>query len=174
MVTIRPIQTGDKEGFYLLVNENKARLADYFPITVEKAASPEIAADSILLYNLLAAKNELHVLMMEREADKKLIGMVFLKNIDAKTGKCEVAYFIDKGEEGKGITGTAVKQSVDMAFNKLNLNKVYCRVAPDNIPSNRIAQKNGFELEGVLKKEFRMHDGSLIDLNYYGLLKNQN
>ncbi len=61
--------------------------------------------------------------------------------------------------------------AINIAFNEVGLNKVYCRVAPNNIASNRVAQKNGFELEGVLKQEFRIQDGSLIDLNYYGLLK---
>jgi RimJ/RimL family protein N-acetyltransferase len=172
MVTIRPIKAGDREGFYHLVKENTARLADYFPITVEKAASLETAAECIKMYNFLADKNELHVMMIERDTDKKIVGMVFIKNIDQKTSKCELAYFVDKDEEGKGISSSAVKESIGIAFNQLNLNKVFCRVAPDNLPSNRVAQKNGFELEGVLKQEFRIQNGSLVDLNYYGLLKN--
>lgn len=65
----------------------------------------------------------------------------------------------------------AIQQAIDNAFSNLNLNKVYCRVATDNTASNKVAIKNGFQLEGVLKQEFRIHDGSLIDLNYYGRLK---
>lgn len=172
MVTIRQIRAEDKESFHNLVRENTARLVDYFPITVENAASLEIAGDTIRMYNMLAEKNELLVLVVQKNSDEKVVGMVFLKNIDHKTGKCELAYFVDKHEEGKGFTSYAIKQSVDIAFNTLNLNKVYCRVAPDNEPSKRVVQKNGFELEGVLKQEFKLQDGSLIDLHYYGLLKN--
>lgn len=172
VVNIRPIELGDKEAFYNLVNENTDRLTNYFPITIEKAATPEIAETSIKMYEILAGKNELHVFIMERDTDKKILGMVFLKNIDHRVHKCELAYFIDKEEEGKGITSNAVKESIAIAFDKLNLNKVFLRVDPNNIPSNRIAQKNGFQLEGVLKNEFRVHDGSFIDLNYYGLLRN--
>ncbi len=73
MVTIRPIRAEDREGFYHLVKENNTRLVDYFPITIEKASSPEIAAEAIEMYNLLASKNELHVLVIEKDTDKKII-----------------------------------------------------------------------------------------------------
>lgn len=170
MITIRPIITEDREQFYQLVQNNKERLMDYFPITIEKAISAEVAGESIKMYNLLALKNELHVFVVENN-EKEIIGIIFLKNIDAKTSKCEIAYFIDKNHENKGYTTMAIQQAVDNAFSNLNLNKVYCRVATDNTASNKVAIKNGFQLEGVLKQEFRIHDGSLIDLNYYGRLK---
>lgn len=171
MVTIRPIHADDRERFFQLVQDNKERLADYFPITIEKAASLEVTSDSIRLYNILAEKNELYVMVMESN-NKEMTGIIFLKNIDVKTGKCELAYFVDKNHENQGYTSTAIQQALDKAFNKLNLNKVYCRIAPDNTASNRVAIKNGFILEGVLKQEFRISDGSLVDLNYYGKLRN--
>ncbi len=171
MVTIRPIHADDRERFYQLVQGNKERLADYFPITVEKAASLAITTDSIRLYNMLAEKNELYVMVMEKSSGE-MTGIIFLKNIDAKTCKCELAYFVDKSYEQQGYTTHAIQQALDKAFNTLNLNKVYCRVAPDNAASNRVVIKNGFELEGVLKQEFRISDGSLVDLNYYGKLRN--
>ncbi|HLO71144.1 MAG TPA: GNAT family protein [Flavipsychrobacter sp.] len=166
MITIRPISMEDREHFHQLVQSNKERLLDFFPITIEKAATPEVAEESIQMYSLLASKKELYVMTINNQ--ENLIGLIFLKNIDTKTSKCEIAYFIDKNEEGKGITSMAVQQALDKAFNELGLNKVYCRVSPDNTASNKVAIKNGFELEGVLKKEFRIDNGNLIDLNYYG------
>lgn len=167
MITIRPISMEDREHFHQLVQNNKERLVDYFPITIEKAATPEIAADSIKMYSILAGKKELFVMTINNEHNN-MIGLIFLKNIDAKTSKCEIAYFIDKNEEGKGHTSLAVKQALQTAFNDLGLNKVYCRVDPENAASNKVVIKNGFELEGVLKQEFRIDNGNLIDLNYYG------
>ncbi len=171
MITIRPIKAEDRESFYHLSQKNKERLIDYFPITLEKTETPEVTADSIKMYNLLSTKNELHVLVIENDDTKEMLGIVFLKNIDLRVKKCELAYFIDKDEERKGLTTRAVLHALDMAFNQLQLNKVYCRAAIDNVGSNRVAEKTGFELEGVLKQEFCMHDGSLVDLNYYGIFR---
>lgn len=172
MINIRHIKAEDKDAFYHLVQNNKERLADYFPITIEKAATPEIAAASINMYNMLLQQNELYTLMLETQDDQQLIGIIFIKNIDQKTKKCELGYFIDKDAEGKGMMSFAVKNALDMAFNKLNLNKVYCRIDVDNARSNNIMLKNGFKLEGVLRQDFCKSDGNLVDLNYYGLLKN--
>lgn len=171
MINIRPIRQGDDVAFCSLANNNKDRLLDYFPITLEKTESTDNARAAIAMYSVLAERNELHVLFIENAADQQLLGMVFLKNIDLKVGKCELAYFIDKSEEGKGHTSAAVKLALDKAFHELGLNKVYCRVDPQNAASNKVATKNKFKLEGVLKQEFRINDGSLIDLNYYGLLR---
>lgn len=172
-IRIRPVRESDSNAFHLLAIKNKDRLADFFPITLEKAETPEKSLASIRMYNTLAAQNELHVLAIEQGEDEPaIIGLVFLKNIDKKTSKCEIAYFIDKEYEGRGLTSQAVKQAVNMAFDELQLNKVYCRVGTDNAASNKVAVKSGFELEGVLKQEYRIDNGTLIDLNYYGLLRN--
>jgi len=55
----------------------------------------------------------------------------------------------------------------------LELKKIFLRIAPENIGSNQVALKNGFELEGVLKCGFRRGDGVLIDVNYYGLVNEE-
>lgn len=171
MISIRPIRESDQHSFYELANNNKDRLEDFFPITLEKAQTIEKSLEAIKFYKALAAVNELHVFVFEHVNDSKPIGMVFIKNIDPRTNKCELAYFIDKGHTNKGYTSLAVQQAIDIAFNKLNLNKVYCRIATDNEASNKLALRSGFQLEGVLRKEYRINNGDLIDLNYYGRLK---
>ncbi len=169
MIQVRPITEDDQQAFYDLVNNNRDKLIDFFPITIEKAATIDKALEAIRFYNSLAAIDELHVLMMT--LNDEVIGMVFIKNIDHRTDKCELAYFTDKNFTGKGYTTEAVNQAIDMAFNKLGMNKVYGRIATYNEASNRLAAKAGFQLEGVLRQEYRIHDGSLIDLNYYGKIR---
>src|SRR5690606_23191518 len=135
---------------------------------LEKTGTLENTNETIKMFVDLAAKNELYVFVIEK--DELVIGVLFLKNLDKRVNKCEVAYFIDKDEENKGHISHAIQQATDYAFKDLGMNKVYCRVALDNAPSNKVAVKNGFKLEGVLKQEFKVSDGSLVDLNYYGLL----
>lgn len=168
MIQIRHIKEGDSNGFFALVKKNESRLKEYFPITLEKTETEAQAGDTVKMFTDLAQKNELHVFVIELGQD--IIGVLFLKNLDQRVKKCELAYFIDKDQEHKGYTSRAIGLATEYAFKELAMNKVYCRVAPDNEPSNKAAVKNGFALEGVLKQEFKISDGSLIDLNYYGLL----
>lgn len=166
----RHITISDRDAFYDLIQKNKDRLADYFPVTLEKTATPDITAESIKMYQVLLEKGELYTLLVEND-EAKIIGLVFIKNIDPKTRKCELGYFIDKDEEGKGIMNKAIKETINIAFNDLGLNKIYCRIGIDNIKSNNLVLRNGFKLEGVLREDHMKSDGTLIDLNYYGLLK---
>jgi RimJ/RimL family protein N-acetyltransferase len=168
MITIKAITEKDQFAFYDLAKRNQEQLADFFPITIEKTETREKTLKSIKLYQLLAQQNDLHVYMVEEEGSE-IIGLLILKNIDKKVNKCELVYFIDKDKGGKGYASEAVKKVVNDAFNSLGMRKIYCRVATNDVASNRVAVKNGFELEGVLKKEFRIGNGQIIDINYYGL-----
>ncbi|MCL5028997.1 MAG: GNAT family N-acetyltransferase [Bacteroidetes bacterium] len=54
------------------------------------------------------------------------------------------------------------------------MNKVFLRIAEDNISSRRVAEKNGFIVEGILRQDFNISEGERIDVIYYGLLNQLN
>jgi ribosomal-protein-serine acetyltransferase len=104
----------------------------------------------------------------------KPIGMLFIKSLDWRIPKAELAYYIDKEYEGKGIISKALNNVIEFAFSVLKLNKLYLRVAPDNKGSRKVAEKNSFKIEGTLRNDFKTYEGALIDLLYYGLINNKN
>jgi RimJ/RimL family protein N-acetyltransferase len=53
----------------------------------------------------------------------------------------------------------------------MGLNKIFMRIAEDNVSSRRVAEKNEFKIEGVLRKDFKTAEGKLIDVVYYGLIQ---
>ncbi|MFL5753698.1 MAG: GNAT family N-acetyltransferase [Bacteroidia bacterium] len=57
-----------------------------------------------------------------------------------------------------------MQNSLAFCFDELSMQKVFLRTAPGNISSLCLAQKFGFEKEGLLKKEFRTSDDQLVDL----------
>ena len=94
--------------------------------------------------------------------------MVFIKNIDWRIPKCELGYFIDKSFEGKGIMSKVIDDTISYCFNDLKMEKIFLKIGPENIGSKRIAERKGFVLEGVLRKEFRLETNELVDVEYYG------
>ncbi len=48
------------------------------------------------------------------------------------------------------------------------MERVYARVDPENVGSRRVLENCGFLEEGVLRNDFRLPDGKLIDLVIYG------
>lgn len=58
--------------------------------------------------------------------------------------KPEITYWIDKKHWGKGIATESVKQFLKT----ITVRPLYARVAKDNIGSNSVLEKNGFEIIG--------------------------
>lgn len=169
--TLRPPLIEDTESLYKLVTNNKPRLLDYFPIALNAITSIANTRSYIELKISQAEKQEAITHFIIDDHTTKVIGVVFIKNFDWTIPKAELAYYIDKNYEGKGIISEALKQLINYSFTELKLNKVYLRTATDNAGSQKVALKNGFKLEGVLRKDYRIFNGTLIDLNYYGLVK---
>ncbi|HSQ97687.1 MAG TPA: GNAT family protein [Rickettsiales bacterium] len=62
-------------------------------------------------------------------------------------------YWLGEKYWGQGIVPEAVKMLIDYAFNELGLLKLKIDFLDDNLNSRRVAEKNGFNLEYVQKKE---------------------
>ena len=168
---LRILKEEDHSALYHLILNNKNRLVSYFPNTVKENDSLENSRIFLkqCIERLLVKEQYLYGLFNEDH----LIGYINVKNIDWKNQKCELSYFIDKSFEGKGLISHQVAVALNFCFVELKLVKVYLRIAKENIGSIRIAEKNGFEKEGVLRKEFRIETGELIDVLYYGKLNDQ-
>ncbi|MEP6635488.1 MAG: GNAT family protein [Acidobacteriota bacterium] len=106
-----------------------------------------------------------------REGQGKLIGVVSADNLDpGNTHKAEIGYWLAKPFWGKGIMTDAVGTFVRYAFEQLQLLRLTAHVFEFNVGSARVLERNGFKLEGRLRRHFRK-DGELLDARLYGLLK---
>lgn len=79
------------------------------------------------------------------------IGFVSLK---INEDKAEISYIFDSDYTGSGYCSEVVKVLVDIAFNKLYLNKLYAYTKEDNIASIKVLTKNGFINKDSNNKEF--------------------
>ena len=68
----------------------------------------------------------------------------------------EIGYFIDRDYQGKGIATEAVRQLEKVGFEKLDLQRIIILMDTRNLASERVAQKCGYEKEGVMKKVHRI------------------
>ena len=106
-----------------------------------------------------------------RDDTAKLIGVVGADSFEpGSTHSAEIGYWLAQAYWGQGIMTDAVKTYLGYAFSELNLLRLTAHVFAFNAASARLLEKNGFKLEGRLRKHFRK-DGALLDALYYGLLK---
>jgi RimJ/RimL family protein N-acetyltransferase len=170
-IKIRPLENEDYKELFEVVERNRSRLMTFFQTTTHTVLDLQTAKKFTEKKVSLAAKKEQYYFLITLPGSSKMIGSIILKNIDWSIPKGEFAYFIDGSYEGKGITTKAVKWLTDYAFSSLGLVKLFIKIDPTNWSSKKVALKNGFELEGVLKSEFRTGFGALTDVERYGLLK---
>lgn len=99
------------------------------------------------------------------------VGYLSVKSLDWDIPKCEMSYFIDDRHTGQGLATEALSLACDTCFGTLEMEKIFLRVLKGNMASKRVAEKNGFRLEGVLQQEFRNHEGELKDVWYFGRVR---
>ena len=106
-----------------------------------------------------------------RDDAAKLIGVVGADSLKLGSNhSAEIGYWLTRAYWGQGIMTDVVETYVGYAFDELKLLRLTAHVFDFNAPSARLLEKNGFKLEGRLRKHFRK-DGALLDALYYGLLK---
>ncbi len=165
---IRPLHMEDAVAYFTLVDKNRSRIATYFPTTVTSTKSIDDTAALIHLKIRKAEKEEAFTFLITEK--ENILGVIFLKEIDWNIPKCELGFFIDRDHEGKGIITGCLNLIVRYCFDELKMQKIFMRIPVDNTASRRVAEKNGFRQEGILKNDFKIDTGELIDVVYYGLV----
>ena len=164
----RLIKPSDYKAFNHLISENRDRIKRYFPITVSKTNTLEEVKKYLLEFSGKMGKKQLYPFGLFH--DSALMAVVLVKNIDWRVPKCELGYYIDQAHEGKGIMTVLVNNTITYCFDELKIKKIFLRISPENLASIKIAEKTGFEKEGLLRKEFKIETGELVDVLYYGKL----
>jgi [ribosomal protein S5]-alanine N-acetyltransferase len=101
----------------------------------------------------------------------KLIGVLGADNIEiGMSHRAEIGYWLARAFWGHGLMSAAVQAYVRYAFAELEVVRLTAHVFESNLASARVLEKNGFTLEGRLRKHL-MKEGRLIDARFYGLLK---
>ena len=147
----------DALAYFRLIMSNKDRLRRYFPKTME-AVQTAPDAFAVLHAKLDQWRNKA-LYPFGIFMDDQLIGWISVKNIDWQVPKCELGYYLDEAATGQGIASQALDWLTRYCFIQLGMNKLFLRIGQDNPGSIRVAEKNGFTLEGTLKNEYITGDG---------------
>jgi RimJ/RimL family protein N-acetyltransferase len=109
------------------------------------------------------------VLAIEDKADGALVGFAYLNGIDWFARNAELGVLIgERSRQGKGLAKEALALVAGYAFETLNLNKLYLRVAAFNDRALRLYRDFGFVEEGRQRQQAfvrgRYHDVVLMGL----------
>ncbi|WP_167958256.1 GNAT family N-acetyltransferase [Anaerosporobacter faecicola] len=103
--------------------------------------------------------------------DGRVVGSVgiFLGNdVYEKSG--EIGYWLAEQYWRKGIMSRAVGQLCKEAFERFAIERIYSEPFAYNMGSRGVLEKNGFQLEGVMRKGV-CKNGKIFDYCMYSLLR---
>ena len=102
-----------------------------------------------------------------RRSDGAFLGKGGLHTIDWRIPKFEIGYWIRSSCARQGFATEATLALVGMARSALDANRIEISCDARNAASRRVAEKSGFELEGIRRRSRRDADGKLADSCIY-------
>jgi RimJ/RimL family protein N-acetyltransferase len=105
--------------------------------------------------------------IVEPESDR-LLGAVDMRVIPIRNG--HIGYWVTAEARGRGVCTSALRALSRWALEELELGRLELVTDPDNVASQRVAEKVGFRREGVLRSHLLHRDGQRRDSVMYSLL----
>lgn len=107
---------------------------------------------------------------IELKENKKVIGTIDFVAWFPQHYRAEIGFILSNEHWGRGLIPEAANEVIKFGFNKMELNKIKAPCMVENVQSQRVLQKLGMTLEGILKDEYFIK-GKFRDMAVYSLLK---
>ena len=151
---LRSVHPDQAEALAAYYTRNRAFLAPFDPVREENFYTPERLAQLLAEeLNHLQAGTGFRFYVFPRIAPEQIIGTVGLNNIVRGCfHSCFLGYKLDQDFLNRGYMTEAVRAAVDYAFGPLALHRVEANIMPRNQASLRVAEKCGFQPEGLARR----------------------
>ena len=91
-------------------------------------------------------------------------------SVNSMNYRGHVGYWVAAPARGQGVGTRALRVISRWALDELRLQRLELITDPDNVASQRVAEKVGFRREGVLRAHLRHPDGRIRDSVMFSLL----
>jgi len=101
--------------------------------------------------------------------DGVLLGAIGM-GVNSINYRGRIGYWIAAPARGRGVCTRALRLLSQWALDELGLQRLDVITDPENVASQRVAEKVGFQREGVLRAHLRHPDGRIRDSVMFSLL----
>lgn len=165
-VRLRGIEEKDIDRLYTLFsNPQVMRYWSRGPMTNRQEAIDY--ANTII--EGFATRNVLNWIIADLESDQ-MIGTCTLYEINPQHARAGLGYALMPEYWGKGLAHDAASLAISYGFLELGLHRIEADTEPNNLRSNKVLERFGFQREGLLRERF-FHPDGLQDSLIFGLLK---
>ena len=167
---IRVARPGDGAVFHEAITESLAQLAPWL-CWVTPAPTPEDSEDSCCRAHERFLRNEDLMAFFFLKDGGTLVGGSGLHDADWDLRHFEVGYWGRSSFSGKGLITEGVRALADHALESLAASRVFLTTDTLNVASWKLAERAGFELEGILRNERWNLSGGLRDTRVYSRIR---
>lgn len=166
MIEIREWRTEDAKSLAVIADSKKVQdnLRDGLPY-------PYTEADALWYINSCISADKSDNFCFAIVNNNEVVGSIGIfrqGNIHFKTA--ELGYYIGENFWGQGIGTEAIRLACKQVFGSTDIVRIYAEPFAENVASCRVLEKNGFVLEGILRKN-AFKNGVFRDMKLYALVK---
>jgi ribosomal-protein-serine acetyltransferase len=164
-ILMKEIDEGEVVNIFNAIDAERDYLSEWLPF-VEKTVDIEFTRGFVNSYLYSDKKNVTFAIYFEH----RFAGLIGLKDTDEMNMKTEIGYWLSSGFQHKGVVTKCSKALITYLFDELKMNRIQLKAGVGNIKSRAVAERLGFELEGI-ERDGELHSLGYIDLAVYSLLK---
>ena len=165
--TLRHFRDADAPALFALTERNRAYLRRWLP-WLDFVRRVEDSAGFLAGVQSRAAEGVSLELAIEH--DGELAGVSGFRALDRNNRSGEIGYWLREDFGGRGIMTACCRALVLHGFESLGLNRISLSAAVENRRSRAVAERLGFQLEGVQRDGEWLYD-HFVDLAVYSLLR---
>lgn len=152
---LRELTSEDAGSLNALVDSNRKYLRQWLPwVDMQQGAH-----DSGQFIERARKDNRAGVALtlgIEHQGD--IVGVIGFHEFDNDNRQTSMGFWISSSHQGNGIVTSSCTRLIEYAFTDLGLNRVVMRMAEDNVPSRRVAERNGLVYEGTCRRSEWLYD----------------
>jgi ribosomal-protein-alanine N-acetyltransferase len=148
------VRPEDGEELAALYAANRDFLAPFEPVRPPEFFTPEGQRER-LQRQLEGKTHPFAILDGETIAGTINLFGIVRESIESGT----IGYWVDVARNGRGLATGAVGEILDYAFEGLDLHRIEAATLVDNVPSQRVLEKNRFERIGLARNYLRIAGG---------------
>jgi ribosomal-protein-alanine N-acetyltransferase len=169
-VLLRPVVTADAAASARAFDRNRAHLEPWDPIRPDDFYTEAGQRVRIKQIEQDRAAGRLERWVFDR-GDGEVYGNITLSNIELGIFlNARMGYWVDAALIGRGLATTAVGAVCDHARERWNLHRVEAGTNVDNVASQRVLLKSGFEEMGLSRSHLYINGRWADSRQYYRVL----
>jgi ribosomal-protein-serine acetyltransferase len=158
----------DAEELHVLIERNRGELAKWLSWAQESSGRDTRA----YVARVHDGEHDGRRLQRAIVCHRSIAGEVGLF-IDRENATAAIGYWLDREHRGRGVMTAAVRELARHGFAELALRRIEIRTDVLNLASRAVAERLGFQLEGVLRESYRVAADRYSDDAVYSMLASE-